>query len=49
MKDWIEYLQKMLAFNNLEMLSSKGKTSHAKMEEVVRQELQKFLGRRSFK
>ncbi|EKE16503.1 MAG: hypothetical protein ACD_11C00004G0001 [uncultured bacterium] len=49
MKDWVEYLHKMLAFNNLEVLFGKGKTSHEKMEEIVRKELQKFLDQKNLK
>lgn len=47
MKDWVEYLHKMLDFNNLEALSGKGKTSHEKMEEIVKVELKKFLDKKS--
>lgn len=43
MKDWLEYLHNMLKFNNLEILSGKGKTSHEEMEKKVKAELQKFL------
>lgn len=46
MKDWIEYLHKMLEANKLEILMDKGSTSHEKMEKVVKEELRKFIEQR---
>ncbi|KKR19984.1 MAG: hypothetical protein UT50_C0024G0002 [Candidatus Moranbacteria bacterium GW2011_GWA2_39_41] len=49
MKDWVKYLHDMLAFNNLEILSGKGKISHEKMEVIVKEELKRFLDQRKLK
>ncbi len=46
MKDWVEYLHEMLKANKLEVLSGKGKVSHERMEEVVKEEIQKFIGQK---
>lgn len=43
MKDWVEYLHEMLKANRLEILSGKGKISHEKMEEAVKEEVRKFV------
>jgi hypothetical protein len=43
MKDWTEYLRRMLSANKLEVLSGKGNISHEKMEKVVKEELKKFF------
>ena len=49
MKDWIEYLQGMLAANRLEVLSGKGSVSHEKMEKTVKEEVQKFIEQKKLK
>ncbi len=46
MKDWIEYLHKMLEANKLEILMDKGSSSHDRMEKVVKEELKKFIEQR---
>lgn len=46
MKDWVEYLHEMLKANKLEILSGKGRVSHERMEEVVKEEIQKFIGQK---
>lgn len=42
MKDWLGYLDEMLKANKLEVLLNKGKVSHKKMKEIVKNELKKF-------
>ena len=49
MKDWVEYLQDMLTANKLEVPSDKGSVSHEKMEKVVKEEVQKFIGLKKLK
>lgn len=49
MKNWLEYLHNMLKANRLEILSSKGKISHEKMEKIVKEELKKFIDQKSLK
>jgi hypothetical protein len=49
MKDWIEYLQSMLAANRLEVLSGKGSVSHEKMEKTVKEEVRKFIEQKKLK
>ena len=46
MKDWVRYLHDMLKFNQLEVLSGKGKISHEKMEKIVKKELAKFIAKK---
>jgi len=46
MKDWIEYLHKMLEANKLEILMDKGSASRDRMEKVVKEELKKFIEQR---
>jgi hypothetical protein len=46
MKDWVEYLHKMLKANRLEVLLNKGNISHNKMEKVVKKELKKFINQK---
>lgn len=47
MKDWVEYLQEMLKANKLEILSGKGRISHAEMEKKVKKELKRFIEQKS--
>jgi len=49
MKDWLEYLHKMLEINKLKVLPGKGSISHEKMEKVVKKELKRFLEQRKLK
>lgn len=49
MKDWVVYLHEMLKANKLEVLSGKGKISHAKMEKVVKEELKKYIDQRNLR
>jgi len=46
MKDWVEYLHKILKANSLEVLAGKGNVSRADMERIVKQEMKKFARRK---